>query len=180
MTTPRYQDREQAISKARSTARRSVIELARDAGAEFITRPLFHGADTTTRDIEPLPGLSAARELELAARYLTADYARQARQAGYTWHQIGTALNLTPGADPDQAGYTIAEAAFTHAAGNPDSEHARRYGRTVGWTCTTCDGAISDHGPETHPQEAEHGHARGCARLARTIQAWDAEWEAGQ
>ena len=180
MTTPRYQDREQAIGKARSAARRSVIELARNAGANLITRPLYHGADTTTRDIEPLPGLTAARDLELAARSVTADYVRQAREAGYTWHQIGTAMNLVPGADPDQTGLTIAEAAFTCAAGNPDTEHARRYGRSIGWTCTTCGKAISDHGPEIEPEEAERGHTQGCARLARTIQARDAEWEAGQ
>ena len=117
-------------------------------------------------------------DLELAARRLALDYVRQAREAGQIWHDIGAALHLTP--DRDQAGHTIAEAAFTYAAGNPDSHHARTYGRSVTWTCTSCSKAISDYGLDNGPADDERGHADNCPRLQAAIAACDAEWEAGQ
>jgi hypothetical protein len=54
------------------------------------------------------------------------------------------------------------------------------YGRSFGWTCRSCDKAISDRGPCNGPADDEHGHARNCTRLAATIADWDAQWEAGQ
>jgi hypothetical protein len=175
MTDPSARDREYAV---RNEARNAVRRLAIDAGAQLTTRPLFPGADVTTRDVEPAAGLRAARDLEHAARRLVLDYVRQAREAGRTWHDIGIALHLSP--DRRHTGRTIAEAAFDYAAGDPDSDYARTYGRSVGWTCTTCSKAISDHGLDNGPADAERGHAPACQRLARTIQTWEAEWEAGQ
>src|SRR5258708_7390517 len=106
MTTPptNPDDRQRAISAARKAARNATFTLARDSGAETITRPIFHGSDLTVQDVEPLAGMSAARELELAARDRVRDYIRQAREAGHDWHQIGTTMHLTPGADAHQAG----------------------------------------------------------------------------
>lgn len=180
-------DRAAAIRAARDAARRAAVNLARDAGASAITRPLFHGADTTVQDIEPLAGMRAAREIELGARHTAHGYIRAAREAGHSWHEIGTALGLTPGADADQAGQTVGEAAYTYAAGRPDAETARQYGRSFAWTCRSCDRVVSDHGLCNGPAEDERGHAEGCQRLAATVAAaeaeWaaaDAEWEAGQ
>jgi hypothetical protein len=167
-----HHDRDYAVS---TEARNAAYRLARDAGAQLITRPLFHGANLTTRDVEPAAGLRAARDLELAARRLALDYIRQAREAGHTWHDIGTALDLTP--DP-QAGHTAAEAAFDYAAGDRDTHHARTYGRSVTWTCTTCSQTIIDHGLETGPADDERGHLDTCERHAATIAASDTEWEA--
>jgi hypothetical protein len=179
--------REKAVSAARRAARRAAIDLARDEGAQVITRPAFRGAQTTIQDVEPLAGLRAAREVELGARYSTRNYIRDAREAGHTWQDIGTALDLTPGGEADLAGGTIAEAAYSYAAGSPDTETARRYGRSFSWTCGSCEGLISDHGLSNGPADDERGHADGCARLAATIATWDAEsaaldaaWEAGQ
>jgi hypothetical protein len=172
-TSPRHREHA-ARSEARTAARR----LALDAGAQAITRPLYAGAGTTTRDVEPAAGMQAARDLELAARRLALDYVRQAREAGCTWRDIGTALYLAP--DRDQPGHTLADAAFDYAAGNPGSRHARTYGRSVAWTCTTCSKAISDHGLDNGPAGDERGHAPDCARLAATIQAQNTEWEAGR
>jgi hypothetical protein len=78
------------------------------------------------------------------------------------------------------AGETIAEAAYTYAAGHPGTETARRYGRSVIWTCPSCDSLVSDRGPCNGPADDEHGHASTCRRLAATISAWQAQWEAGE
>jgi len=179
--------REKAVSAARRAARRAAIDLARDEGAPVISRPAFRGAHTTIQDVEPLAGLRAAREVELGAHFSTRNYIRDAREAGYTWHEIGTALDLTPRGEADLAGDTIAEAAYSYAAGSPDTETARRYGRSFSWTCGSCEGLISDHGLYNGPADDERGHAADCARLAATVAAWDtesaefdAEWEAGQ
>jgi hypothetical protein len=179
--------REKAVSTARRAARRAAIELARDEGAPVIRRPAFRGAQSTIQDVEPLAGMRAARQVELGARFSSRSYIRDAREAGYTWQEIGAALDLVPGGEADLAGDTIAEAAYSYAAGSPDTETARRHGRWFSWTCGSCEGLISDHGQCNGPADDERGHADGCARLAATVTAWDAEsaaldaeWEAGQ
>jgi hypothetical protein len=179
MTTPRTpRDRENAISKARQAARNAAFTLARDAGAQTITRPMFRDSDLTTTDLEPITGMRAARDLELGARHAALGYIRQAREAGRTWHDIGLALGLVPGGDAQQAGDTIAEAAYTYAAGHPGTQTARQHGRSYTWTCRSCDQAISDRGLISGPADDEHGHARNCPRLAAAIARWDAQWEA--
>jgi len=128
-------DQAAAISHARREAHRAIVSLASAAGAPVTTRPLFPGAATTTQDVEALAGMRAARGIELGARYTARSYIRTAREAGHSWHDIGTALGVTAGADADQAGQSVAEAAYTYAAGRPDSEVARRQGRSFAWTC---------------------------------------------
>lgn len=173
-------DRAKAISAARNAARRAAITLARDAGAPLSSRPFFPGAETTVQDVEPLTGMRAAREVELGARHTAHGYIRDAREAGHDWHQIGTALGLAPGADADQVGQTIGEAAYTYAAGRPDTETARHYGRSFAWSCTSCDHVVSDQGLCNGPAEDERGHGEGCSRLAATVAAADAEWAAAE
>lgn len=72
----------------------------------------------------------------------------------------------------------MAEAAYTYAAGSPDSDYARSYGRSFTWTCPSCDGAIRDRGLLAGPADDEEGHGRDCTRLAAAAAAWDAQWEA--
>ena len=171
---------------ALNLARRALYSLAEDAGIhQSIARPAHRGGPMVT-DLVPLSGADVSRQIELAARKHVRDYIRCARQAGYTWHQIGTAMRLVPDGDAQQAGDTVAEAAFTYAAGHPDTEHARRNGRSVAWYCGSCHRAITDHGLNG-PADHERGHADNCRRLATTIAAdqarsadFDAEWEAGQ
>src|SRR6266705_4047257 len=158
------EERQRASSAARTTARRSALNLARAAGAQVISRPIFPGAHTTTGDVEPLAGLQASRDIELGARHIARGYIRDAREAGHGWQAIGIALDLTP--DADRAGQSIAEAGYTYAAGDPDTDTARRYGRSFGWTCRSCDGIISDRGLCNGPVDDEHGPAPGCVRLA--------------
>jgi len=175
MTTPH--DPGEMRRVARNLTRQAMLDLASAAGAQIITRPAFRGSHATVPDIEPLAGLAVSRRLEIAAREHAAGYVRVAREAGHSWQDIGTALGLVPGGDAHQAGEPVAEAAFTYAAGHPDTETSRRYGHSVTWTCGSCDKLISDHGLSNGPAEDERGHAGKCPRLAATIAAWDAEWE---
>ena len=170
--------REERLAAIRDHARRAVTGLARDRGAEFTTREASRGSGTIVRDLEPLTGARAARDIELGARHAARDYIRQAREAGQGWDQIGQALGVAPGADADQAGLTVAEAAYTYAAGSPHTDTAIRYGRSFVWRCRSCDQAISDRGQIAGPADDEIGHTGDCPRQAAAIAEWDAGWEA--
>src|SRR5262249_2395490 len=67
-------------ARASDAARRALVGLARDRGAEFITREAYRGSDTTIRDVEPLIGARAARDIELGARRAAREYIREARE----------------------------------------------------------------------------------------------------
>jgi hypothetical protein len=170
-------ERARQFAAIRDHARRAVVGLARDRGAEFTARPLGRDSHLTVRDLEPLDGARAAREIELGARHAARDYIRAAREAGHSWEQIGQALGVTPNAEADQAGETIAEAAYTYAAGSPGTETAMRYGRSFPWRCPSCDQAIGDRGLIAGPADNEPGHADGCPRLAAAVAEWNAGWE---
>jgi hypothetical protein len=150
MTEPEANPRaaEQRMAAARSEARRAAWLLAVDAGATTVARPLYPGAETTIKDVESLAGARAARDLEVCARTVARDYLRQAREAGCDWDQISQTLGLSPKADADQAGLNIPEAAFTYAAGHPDT-NAPWHPRSFPWTCRTCDHVINDRGLAT-------------------------------
>src|SRR5690348_5268951 len=171
-------ERTRQFAAIRDHARQAVVGLARCRGTEFATRPPVQDSDLTVRDLEPLTGARAARDIELGARHAAHDYIRQARNAGYGWEQIGQALGVAPNADADQAGLTVAEAAYTYAAGSPHTDTAVRYGRSFVWRCLGCDQAISDHGLIGGPHDNEIGHAGDCGRLAAAVAEWDAGWEA--
>jgi hypothetical protein len=177
-TTMRHQDSSTPRrARASDAARTALIGLARDRGAQFITRQAFGGSDLTVRDLDPLTGARAARDIERGARHAAREYIRAARQAGHGWDQIGQALDVVPDGDADQAGQTVAEAAYTYAAGRPDPE-APWQPRSFLWTCRACDQAISDRGPIAGPADNEPGHTERCPRLAAAIAEWNADWEA--
>ena len=165
-------------ARASDAVRRPLIVLARDRGAELITRQASRGSDMTIRDLEPLAGARAARDIELGARHAAREYIRTAREAGHSWDQIGHALEVIPNADADQVGLTVAQAAYTYAAGSPHTDTAVRYGRSFLWRCRSCDQAISDRGLIAGPADDELGYAEDCLRLAAAIAGWDADWEA--
>jgi hypothetical protein len=170
-------ERTKQFAAIRDHARQAVAGLARCRGAEFTTRP-SRDSGLTARDLEPLTGARAARDIELGARHAARDYIRQAREAGHSWDQIGQALGVAANADADQTGLSVAEAAYTYAAGSPYTDTAVRYGRSFAWRCRSCDQAISDRGLIAGPADAELGHTDNCPRLAAAIAAWDAGWEA--
>jgi hypothetical protein len=169
--------RQDVTDRARSEMLAAVQRIVRDTGGQFVNRPMFSDKPDgpATRDAEPLAGLRAARAAELAARRLARQYIRAAREEGCTWREIGAALGLAVGGD-DGAGETIAEAAFSYAAGPPDSHWNRTYGPSVTWRCPACGGLVSDRGPVSAPCDDEPGHTGGCERLAATIAAWEASW----
>src|SRR5258706_12372730 len=121
-------DAERRMSAVRETARRETFRLARDSGAQIVTRPIFRGEkEPTVRDVEPLAGARAAHDLELSARGILRAYIRQPRQAGHGWDQIGRALGLdAPGPDRGQA--TPAEAAYTYAVAGANPSHRGSHG----------------------------------------------------
>src|SRR5215471_5355171 len=138
------QDPERRRSEVRETARREAMRLAR-GGGDLVTRPMFRGErQRTVRDVEPLAGARAARDLEAAAAGTARDYIRQAREAGHGWDQIGQALGLAPDGG-GCAGATPGDAAYTSAAGPPETQAPWRE-RSFWWTCQSCDQAITDRG----------------------------------
>lgn len=54
------------------------------------------------RDAEPIAGLRAAREVELAARFCAGGFIRGARETGHDWHEIGAALGISSAATTGQ------------------------------------------------------------------------------
>jgi hypothetical protein len=177
ITMPNPPNDQDDRARAAEAARRAVTGLARDRGAQVTVRPVVPGSEVTVRDIEPLAGARAARDIELGSRRAAREYIRAAREAGHGWDNIGQALGLTPGGDADQEGPTAAEAAYTYAAGRPDSEAPWRP-RSFTWRCRSCEQAISDRGLIAGPADDEPGHARDCSRLAAAAAEWDASWEA--
>ena len=164
--------------EARHWTRRAVLDIVRQSGGRTVTRPVFRDRpdlDMTTTDAEPMAGIRAVRQIEHSARALTREYARQAREVGRTWHEIGAALGLS--ASAGHRGVPLADAAYDEVAGDPDSEHARRYGRTFSWTCPACRAVVRDKGPCDGPADDEQGHAGGCPRLRAAIAAWEAQWD---
>jgi hypothetical protein len=144
-------------------ARRAALDVAFDTGAHLTARPAFPGARLSLPDLEPLMGLHASRQVELAARHAARDYVRLAREEGRSWHQIGQALGLEPGTDRDSAGHTVAEAAYNYVAGDPNADCVWPYGRSFAWRCPSCERTIG-----------------ACHRLQASIAARQTEWEAGQ
>ena len=164
--------------EARQWTRRVVLDIVRQSGGRTVTRPMFRDRPDlhmTTTDVEPMAGIRAVRQIEHSARGLTREYARQAREDGHTWDEIGAALDLS--ASADHRGVPLADAAYDEVAGDPDGEYARRYGRTFAWTCPACRAVVRDKGPCNGPADDEQGHADGCTRLSAAIAAWEAQWD---
>jgi hypothetical protein len=166
---------------ARRETRAAVNRLILEAGGKFARVPIRGMPDITTMEPEPLAAVTAARAVELSARYLARRYIRPSREAGYSWKQIGEALGLRVTAiDPGDygAGARVAELAYDYAAG----EGERFTPRSVVWACPVCDGTVSDRGPEAgaNPLDAEPGHADGCPRLAAAVAAHEAQWADGE
>ena len=154
----------------------AAAEHARKAAADLaVELSLDHGQVPDG----PLDQVRAVFELERAAFIVGQEHCRAAREAGYTWQQIGAAITGTqPGASP-YARRQIAETGYSYA--NPRGiRSARAEQAPFTWTCRTCEEPISDYGPTGSPAWDEQGHAAGCARLRKTIQPRQPDWEAGQ
>src|ERR1022692_676660 len=77
--------------------RRAVLDIVGQFRGHSVTGPMFSDRpdlDVATSEAGPMAGILAVRGLEHAARDLTRQYLRQAREYGRTWHEIGAALDL--------------------------------------------------------------------------------------
>lgn len=168
MADPRspQESREEATAAARHLVLNAVIDIVRQTGGKVIRRPILQSLPDsgTMYDVEAAAGLSAARQVELAARKSACDYIRASREAGQTWHEIGAELGLGPIARHSYL--PLAEVAFDYAAGDSAWEYACSYGRTFLWTCPACHEVISDRGTSKGPADDERGHITGCERPA--------------
>jgi hypothetical protein len=165
-------DAARQVYRARNTVHNAIMDLGRERGAEMVTRERIRGdaAFGTVRDLPPIDGLKAARDIEFAAQHHFRDYMRQAREAGHSWRAIGEGLDLAEKAR--EKDLTVAEAAFDLAAGDRDSYYALTYGRSVTWRCGECNGLVIDHGP------GDAGtHQPGCQRFAREQAGREREWQ---
>jgi hypothetical protein len=115
-----------------------------------------------------MSGLEAAAKLTSAVRQLIRDYARQAREDGRSWREIGLAIGL--GGVPDTG--DVADAAYDHLAGT--TAFARS---AFAWVCPVCRSTVIDRGPQAgHPADCEEGHTDGCPRLKVAVAAWHTAW----
>ncbi len=166
-----------AVDRARRLAHRAAMEAAIEDGAQALRRPAYPGAEYEVRDVEPMAGFRAAHELEIGARYTARRYLRDAREAGFTWHDIGMAMDAGMRRMSERAGGSAAELAYQYAVERAD-QPGPRYDMSFSWTCQSCDKLIIDRGPFSTPVASQPGHAADCERLARAEADWDADWEA--
>jgi hypothetical protein len=158
---------------------RAATDLAASFTALADSHPAAQGPATSGHGVDPVIGLRAARDLESAGRQLAREYIRMAREAGYTWRDIGTELPVMPDTTTIRVQETEADTAYAYAVGT-DPDIAREYGHSVTWTCRSCDAVISDYGVRDGPDLDEEGHAPDCHRLADATAAWQAERAAEQ
>ena len=176
---PRQSTPEQLrINAGRDAARRAVFSLALASGAALASRPARRGGPI--RDVQPLDGLAAAREIEHGARHAARSYILAARQAGHSWHDIGIALDVAECGALDPEAETTADAAFTYATGTPGTRSTGRPDRVFPWQCRSCNQLVIDHGPAHSPRDSERGHDPGCPRLTPALRLSRPEPEAGQ
>jgi hypothetical protein len=164
--------RSQVADLARQWATRAVLGIARESGGRVVNRPAFPDRPDLNLKITgttAMAGLQAAVALKHAARKLSLDYVRYAREDGHSWQDIGITLGFSDGSE---AGISAAEAAYTYAAGTSPAWHS------FAWVCPQCRATIIDRGPEAgHPADCEEGHADGCLRLGAAVTVWTASWD---
>ena len=102
-----------------------------------------------------------------------------ARAAGNRWDAIAAACGVTTykdlaGVICQNVGDTGAELLFsaTQDAVRHLTSGARRY-PPLTWACAGCGQQVTERAPAGRPVHVEHGHATGCARLARDQAAED-------
>jgi hypothetical protein len=148
------------------------VKIAQELGENLVKRPVFRDRPDlgmTTKDVEPLLGLDVTARLKRAAHLLSLDYVRYAREAGHSWQEIATALDLIDSAGSEVGAAAAAYEYATRKSGGTWSSFA--------WVCPACRSTVVDRGPEAgHPADCEPGHQDGCSRLATAVVDWDASW----
>jgi hypothetical protein len=103
-----------------------------------------------------------------------------ARRAGRSWRAIATACGVRT--YHDTAGVLCQPSGMIPSAGAGLLLRATRYARRkltgalpLTWDCLGCGRQVSDRVASGRPVHIEHGHAQGCARLARDQTADDTD-----
>ena len=155
----------------------AIERVARDAhGAQIVQVPIegFERATKRTLD-DPVAGVRAALLARNVAVAHMLAYAEQARGVGYSWVDIAEALGIEATEDDaprDEQAYLL----LIEGRPLPGDEPSWFDRPTARWTCTSCGHRITDHGPfESHPDDAEQGHAGSCARRDATLAAYRSE-----
>lgn len=161
------------------TSAGSVVELARRAITDLLhlTEPASFGEVFNHPDVHvrrqptSLSTTKAARDLAVAFQRLVLEHALSARGAGESWEDVAQALNLWNDGCPDSV------AAYLTVLGVRSDDPWWSPARGVLWTCTTCEEAVRDFGPDCGgPDDRESGHALTCSRHVADVLAWDALW----
>jgi hypothetical protein len=168
MSTSDFASYDDPDFRARQAIDRGVASIVhREHGQEgFETRPIFEGAASTVSVPHTAAAISALRLLRNEVRLQFGSVVDRARGDGWGWHEIG---QLLLDHEPDDRSF--AEAAYEFVTspmqqGTFDRAHTR-------WRCSTCGRGVTDFGPyERHPDDAERGHAPGCARYLAEVEDW--------
>ena len=139
---------------------------------------------TRSRLDDPRAGIRAALLVRQVAAGQLYQQANEARAVGWSWEEIGEALEL-PGTEVG-ADRPRGEAAFEWLIEGREPEPLDRDGvrlfrqSAASWRCGSCGAQVIDRGPfESHPDDNESGHAEDCPRHRAAIAAWRAAtgWE---
>ncbi len=162
--------RQIAPSQARSHAAQSMNCSC--SGTPALSLPT-RAPVTMTERVTPAPmaSLRAARELTLALQGQVVESALVARGAGEAWEDVAVAFGQQVGGRPDAA------AAYLCVLGVRGGDPWWSPSRGVLWTCSSCEEAVRDLGPDAgSPEERESGHAPNCSRHSADVVAWEALW----
>jgi len=163
----------------------AVLGLAADLyGESVVVRRGGEGFTSTVRDVEPLVGVAAARQVRDQAIQRMREYALVARGEGSSWAEVAEWLDVV---DENEGEWvreprSPGEVAFEFVAAGSCPAGLDRWvwswagSPSARWTCGCCGCPISDRGPgEPDPRQGEQGHAVDCARWGKAVAAYDRE-----
>ncbi len=167
----------QARDEAGNWVRTSIRRTATTLGAQFTEQPIFAGARSTETVPDAATGLRAASLVRKQAVGAEHRAITTARGADMDWADIAEVLGLDGDTHHDKA-----RAAYAYAIGprptSGDWQEERQWrDRRVHWRCGSCDGYITDEGPDAggHPVDVEAGHTDSCTRHQSDIAAYEAD-----
>jgi hypothetical protein len=157
---------------ATAIARRAISDLLHETEPGAYGPHFEHPNSLSERDdADPLAATHASRQLVLAMQRQVVEHALRARGSGESWEDVAAALNVHNDGQPDCA------AAYLTVLGVRADDPWWSPARGVVWTCSTCEEAVRDYGPDCGgPDDRESGHAITCSRHAADMLAWEALW----
>lgn len=161
-----------SVTPAAQVASQAVLDLLRETDPGAFGPHFQHPQSWTERpEPLPLPATRAARTLTQALQRRLVEYALRARGTGEAWEDIAEALDVRSDGRPDCV------AAYLTVLGVRGDDPWWSPARGVVWTCTSCEEAVRDFGPECGgPDDRESGHAVTCSRHAADVLPWEALW----